>query len=163
MSRRPAPRTATILRAALLGAGAVLSSGAASAQAPAPAAAASAIRTLNRAELDAVLAKPADVLVIDVRRADEIGTIGGFPAFLSIQPADLSRLIAFVPRDRQIVTVSNHAHRAIQAGALLAAQGYRVLGAVGAQDYEAQGGTLVGKKPAATAAAPSVPTAPRAN
>lgn len=155
MSRRPA-LAAAILRVGLLGAGLTISYGA-QAQAPtATRAASDAIRTLNRAELDALLAEPAEVLLVDVRRPEEISTIGGFPAFLSVQSADLQRLIAFVPRDRRIVTVSNHAHRAIQAGALLAAQGYRVAGAVGAQDYEAQGGTLVGRR-AGGAVVPAAP------
>ncbi len=160
MIRRPA-FAAAIFHTATIATGVALSSAAAMAQSPAPPAANTApgaIRTLGRAELDALLARPESVLVIDVRHPDEIATIGGFPAFLSIQSADIARLIAFVPHDRQVVTVSNHAHRAVQAGALLAARGYRVAGAVGAQDYEAQGGTLVGKRAAAGATAPAART-----
>lgn len=112
------------------------------------------VPTLTRAQVDALLGKPGSVLVIDVRRADEISTIGGFPVFLNVQNADLAGSLAFVPRDRTIITVSNHAHRAIAAANVLTAQGYRVAGAVGAQDYEAQGGKLVGRKPLAAAGAP---------
>ena len=36
-------------------------------------------KVLKRAEIDALLAQPATVLVIDVRRPDEITSIGGFP------------------------------------------------------------------------------------
>ena len=116
--------------------------------ADAPTAAEAAVPVLDRAKIDALLATPGKVLVIDVRRADEISTIGGFPAFLNIQAADLERLLAYVPKGRTIVTVSNHAHRAQRAAVVLESHGYKVAGAAGVQDYEAQGGVLVGKKPA---------------
>jgi rhodanese-related sulfurtransferase len=51
--------------------------------------------------------------------------------------------VSFVPRDRDIITVSNHAGRAGAAANLLLDKGFKVVGAVGAQDYEAEGGTLV--------------------
>lgn len=142
----------------LLGAALTITAGPGQAQVPAATpAGAAAIRALDRAQIDALLASPQDVLVLDVRRPDEVSTIGGFPAFLSIQSVDLERRIASVPRDRQIITVSNHAHRALQAGALLASKGFRVAGAAGVQDYEAQGGTLTGKKVVAAAPSASAP------
>ncbi len=67
---------------------------------------------LTNAELDALLAKPESVLIIDVRRPDEISKIGGFPVYLNIQPADIAANAKSIPRDRSIVTVSNHAARA---------------------------------------------------
>ena len=97
---------------------------------------------LNRAQLDALLAKPEQVLLIDVRRPDEVTAIGGFPAYLSIQAKELEQQVASIPRDRTIVTVSNHAGRALKAATLLAARGFKVAGGVGAQDYEAEGGKL---------------------
>ena len=42
-------------------------------------------KVLKRAEIDALLAQPSNVLVIDVRRPDEIGSIGGFPVYLNVQ------------------------------------------------------------------------------
>jgi rhodanese-related sulfurtransferase len=107
------------------------------------AAAASPAKKLTRAELDALLAQPDKVLLLDVRRPDELMSISGFPAFLSIQAADLEKQLRVIPRDRQIVTVSNHASRASKAADLLAKNGFNVAGAVGAQDYESEGGTLV--------------------
>jgi rhodanese-related sulfurtransferase len=98
---------------------------------------------LKRAEIDALLANPDKVLVIDVRRPDELTAIGGFPVFLSIQNKDLENHLAFIPKDRAILTVSNHAHRAGAAGDLLTAKGFKVAGAAGVKDYEAEGGTLV--------------------
>ncbi len=98
---------------------------------------------LSREELDKLLAQPAKVLVIDVRRPDEISQIGGLPVYLNIQPADLEKNLAWIPRDRIIVTLSNHAARAGKAADLLAAKGFKVAGAAGAQTYEQQGGTLV--------------------
>lgn len=97
---------------------------------------------LKRASLDALLAKPDSVLIIDVRRPDELTTIGGFPVYFSIQPKDLESSLHFIPKDRLIVTVSNHAGRAGAAGDLLSSHGFNVVGAVGAQLYESEGGTL---------------------
>jgi rhodanese-related sulfurtransferase len=101
------------------------------------------VKKLTRTELDAFLAHPDRVLLVDVRRPDELQSIGGFPAFLSIQAAELEKYLNAIPRDRQIVTVSNHASRATRAAQLLQTNGFTVVGAVGAQDYESEGGTLV--------------------
>jgi rhodanese-related sulfurtransferase len=97
---------------------------------------------LNRAELDALLATPEKVLLIDVRRPDEVTAIGGFPVYLSIQNKDLEKSLAFIPKDRTIVLVSNHAGRAGKAADLLTAKGYNVAGAAGVEGYEAEGGTI---------------------
>ena len=102
-----------------------------------------AARKLTRAEFDALRANPAGLLVIDVRRPDELASIGGFPAYLSIQAAELEKSLTWIPKDRVIVTVSNHAARAGRAADLLVKNGFNVAGAIGAQDYEAEGGTLV--------------------
>lgn len=108
---------------------------------------------LSREELDKLLAQPGKVLVIDVRRPDEVSEIGGLPVYLSIQAADLEKSVAWIPRDRVIVTLSNHAGRAGKAADLLAAKGFKVAGAAGAQTYEQQGGALtkVAKPVTATA------------
>jgi hypothetical protein len=39
---------------------------------------------LTRAQFDALLAKPDQLLILDVRRPDEVKDIGGFPVYLSI-------------------------------------------------------------------------------
>jgi rhodanese-related sulfurtransferase len=108
---------------------------------------------LKGAEIDALLAKPEQILIIDVRRPDEQTAIGGFPVFLSIQSKDLENRLSFIPKDRTILTVSNHAHRAGAAGDLLTSKGFKVAGAVGVKDYEAEGGTLVKIAPPAPKAA----------
>jgi rhodanese-related sulfurtransferase len=100
-------------------------------------------KTLTRAELDQLLATPDKVLLIDVRRPDEISNNGGFPVYLSIQIGDLEKHLDSIPRDRLIVTVSNHAARGGRAADLLAAHGFNVAGAVGAETYEKEGGTLL--------------------
>jgi len=114
---------------------------------------ASQAHTLTRADLDKLLATPDKLVVIDVRRPDELTSIGGFPAYLSIQLADLEKYVAYIPKDRAVVTVSNHAGRARKAADVLASKGFKVAGAIGAQDYEAQGGQLtkIAPKQAATA------------
>jgi rhodanese-related sulfurtransferase len=100
-------------------------------------------KKLTRAEFEALLAHPNRILLIDVRRPDEISSLGGFPVYLSIQMDDLKNRLTAIPRDRTIITVSNHAVRAGLAADLLSASGFRVAGAVGAQTYETEGGTLL--------------------
>jgi rhodanese-related sulfurtransferase len=99
-------------------------------------------KKLSRAELDQLLASPG-TLFIDVRRPDEVTAIGGFPVYLSIQAADLEKHLSEIPRDRTIVTVSNHAARASRAADLLDSKGFKVAGAAGIEDYESEGGTIV--------------------
>ncbi len=97
---------------------------------------------LSNAEFEALVAKPKKLLIIDLRRPDELTHIGGFPVYLSIQISDLPNRLDWIPKDRTIVTVSNHATRSGQAADLLASKGFKVAGTVGAQTYEERGGTL---------------------
>ena len=119
-------------------------------QATAPVAAASAApvwkyktKHLSVAEVDALLAKPEKLLVLDVRRPDELIQYGSFPVYLNVQNSELEKNLAYLPKDRVIVTVSNHAQRAGAAGDLLAAKGYTIAGAAGSEDYENEGGKAV--------------------
>lgn len=109
---------------------------------------------LTNAEFDKLLAKPEQVLIVDVRRPDELTSIGGFPVYLSVQIAELEKSTAWIPKDRGIVVVSNHAGRGAKGADVLAAKGFKVLGAIGAQTYEEAGGKLT--KIAAKAAATNV-------
>ncbi|MEP9401914.1 SMP-30/gluconolactonase/LRE family protein [Sphingomonas silueang] len=133
---------------ALVAAAAFVAAGAA-AQSPtaaiAPAVTAE-VPALTKAQVDALLATPGDVLFLDVRRADEISAIGSVPAFLNIQASELDRFLAVIPRDRRIVPVSNHAGRARRAAALLAAKGFTVAGVLGIEDYAAAGGQVSGRR-----------------
>jgi rhodanese-related sulfurtransferase len=108
---------------------------------------------LTRAEFDALQARPKELLIIDVRRPDEITSIGGFGVYLSIQPAELDAHLDLIPRERTIVTVSNHANRAGGVADALVRHGFKVAGALGAQNYEAAGGTLTRIAPRSRAAA----------
>ncbi len=108
---------------------------------------------LSREAVDALLAKPEKLLVIDVRRPDELTAKGSFPVYLNIQAKEVENNLAYIPKDRVIVTVSNHAHRAGAVGDLLAARGYNVAGAAGSEDYEAQGGKITRVAPPAPRAA----------
>lgn len=108
---------------------------------------------LSNTELDKLLAQPDKVLLIDVRRPDELTSIGGFPVYLSIQQADLEKSLKWIPKDRTLVTVSNHAGRAGKAADLLTSKGFKVAGAIGAQTYEKAGGTLTKIAPKAPEAA----------
>ncbi len=120
-------------------------------------------KRLDRAQLDKLLGHPEKLLFIDVRRPDELTKIGGFPIYLSIQIRNLQESLDYIPRDRLIVTVSNRAHRAGDAGDFLLSKGFKVAGAAGVLDYQDQGGSLTKiavppPKPAANDAA-SVPAA----
>lgn len=109
---------------------------------------------LSRAEFDTLLAAPERVLIVDVRRPDELASIGGFSVYLSVQPDAVEKSLALIPRERTIVTVSNHAARAGRVADVLAAHGFKVAGAIGAQNYEDQGGTLTKITPPLPAAVP---------
>jgi rhodanese-related sulfurtransferase len=111
---------------------------------------ASKAHVLSPTELDKLLASPDKVLLIDVRRPDEVSSIGGFPVYLSIQSSELEHSLAWIPKGRSIVTVSNHAGRAGKAADLLASKGFKVVGAIGTQTYETQGGRLVTHIPVPT-------------
>lgn len=115
----------------------------------APSLASAETRKLTRAQFDALRADPSKLLVLDVRRPDELTAIGGFGIYLSIQSGELEKSLPWIPKDRTIVTVSNHASRAVRAADLLTKNGFSVAGAIGAQDYEAEGGTLVKISPPA--------------
>ena len=104
---------------------------------------------LNRAQIDALLAKPEQLVIVDVRRPDELSTKGAFPAYLNIQAKDLENRLAYIPKDRKVVTVSNHAGRAGPSGDFLASKGFNVVGAIGVEGYESEGGTLVRVTPPA--------------
>ena len=54
--------------------------------------------------------------------------------FLNIQISELDRFLAYIPRDRQVVTVSNHAGRAARPAGILLAAGFNVVGPVGVED-----------------------------
>ena len=109
-------------------------------------------KRLSKSDVDALLAKPDSVLFIDLRTPAEFIQYGSFPVFLSIQNKDLEKQLAWLPKDRQIVTVSNHSQRAGAAADLLAAKGFNVAGATGTEEYEVEGGSSV---------AHLVPRAPR--
>ena len=97
---------------------------------------------LNRAAVDAVLSKPEQALILDIRRPDELTKIGGFPVYLSVQTSDVQKSLGFIPKDRLIIVVSNRAHRAGAVGDILHGLGYNVVGATGVLDYQDEGGVL---------------------
>jgi rhodanese-related sulfurtransferase len=117
------------------------------------AASASKANILTRAQFDALMATPGRVLLIDVRRPTEIAMNGGFPVYLNIQADDLEKHLAEIPKGMPLVLISNHAHRAGIAADLLERKGFKIAGAIGAQVYESEGGTLVKYAPEKPAAA----------
>ncbi len=99
-------------------------------------------KQLSRNDVDKLIGNPKKLLVIDVRRPDEISKYGTLPVYLNIQINDLPEVLDYIPRDRVIVTVSNRAHRAGAAGDLLTSRGFKVAGALGSEDYREAGGTI---------------------
>ncbi|TDP88050.1 rhodanese-related sulfurtransferase [Aquabacterium commune] len=97
---------------------------------------------LSRNDVDKLLGNPKKLLIIDVRRPDELTKNGSFPVYLSVQIKDLPEALEYIPKDRVILTVSNRAHRAGAAGDLLSSKGYKVAGAVGSLDYAEAGGSI---------------------
>src|SRR5689334_25358328 len=81
-------------------------------------------KELSRAEFEGLLAHPEKLLIVDVRRPDELTRIGGFPVYLSVQIKELENSLAWIPKDRTIVTVSNHAARSGRAADFLTSKGY---------------------------------------
>jgi len=67
-----------------------------------------------------------------------------------VQIKDLEKSLAWIPKEREVVVVSNHSARAGKAGDLLTAKGFKVAGRIGVQNYEAEGGAI-------TKIAPKVP------
>jgi len=97
---------------------------------------------LTNEEFDKLAAKPEKLLIVDVRRPDEVSAIGGFPVYLSVQLGELEKSTAWIPKERQIVVVSNHAGRGAKGADILAAKGFKVAGAIGSQTYEEAGGKI---------------------
>jgi rhodanese-related sulfurtransferase len=112
-------------------------------------------RQLSRNDVDKLLGNPKKLLVIDVRRPDELSKYGSLPVYLNVQLKDLPVALDYIPRDRTIVTVSNRAHRAGAAGDLLTQAGFKVAGAVGSEDYREAGGTIIKVTAPARPAAPA--------
>lgn len=100
-------------------------------------------RQLSRNDVDRLLSNPKKLLVLDVRRPDELVKYGSLAVYLNVQLKDLPYALDYIPRDRQIITVSNRAHRAGAAGDLLASKGYKVAGALGSEDYREAGGSIL--------------------
>lgn len=143
------------------------SSPAASASAPAPEVWNYKTKKLSRNEVDTLLGQPKKLLVIDVRRPDELVKYGSLGVYLNVQFKDLAEALDYIPKDRTIITVSNRAHRAATAGDLLSSKGFKVAGALGSEDYREAGGTVVKiavppPRPAA-ASAPATAAAPAAS
>jgi len=107
---------------------------------------------LTKAQVDALLANPSKLVIIDLRRPDELVKYGSFPAYLNVQLKALPEVLDYIPKDRVILTVSNRAHRAGAAGDLLTSKGFKVAGATGSEDYREAGGTIVKVAPTAPAA-----------
>lgn len=108
-------------------------------------------KQLSRQDVDKLIGNPKKLLFIDVRRPDEVTKNGSFPIYLSVQLKDLPVAFDYIPKDRQIVTISNRAHRAGDAGDLLTANGFKVAGAIGSEDYKEAGGTIYKIAPRAPA------------
>lgn len=80
------------------------------------------------------------MFVLDVRRPEEAAQIGTLKGAVNIPLAELETRLKEVPKNKAILTLSNHAARAAKAAALLEKNGFKIVGAVGVQDYVEGGG-----------------------
>jgi len=97
---------------------------------------------LKRAEIDALLAKPENLLVIDVRRPDEITEDRRFTGLSQHSGQRRRKKSGLYPqrsryRDRRETIFGRNG----AAGDLVASHGFKVAGAIAAEYYEAEGGT----------------------
>ena len=100
-------------------------------------------KILTNAEFEAYLAKPDQILLIDFRGPDELLQEGGFPVFMEIQPNEkIEEYLAWIPKERTIITTSRGPVRGGKAGDILTSKGFKVAGTIGAFYYEQQGGKL---------------------
>src|SRR5262245_31061187 len=109
-----------------------------------------AFKELHRADIEALMANPEKVLILDVRSPGEIAYWGAFPVFLDIQSdegdssaAGIEKHLAEIPKDKPLVTVSGRANRSGFAAAMLEKNGFKVVGAVGAMTVGEEGGHLL--------------------
>jgi rhodanese-related sulfurtransferase len=112
------------------------------------------VKQLHKADVDALLAAPDHMTMVDVRSPGEIAFWGAFPVYINAEVAEgdakaagLEKRLAELPKDRDIVTVATTADRATAAATVLASHGFKVAGAVGVQAYAGEGGELVKFKP----------------
>src|ERR1700733_2815596 len=68
-------------------------------------------KVLTRAEFDDLFSKPDQILIIDVRRPDEIKDIGGFPVYLNVQIGDLEKSLDWIPKRRTGRARSGHSDK----------------------------------------------------
>jgi rhodanese-related sulfurtransferase len=113
-------------------------------------------KQLTRNEVDRLLGEPKKLLIIDVRRPDELTKYGSFSVYLNVQAGDLPYALDLIPKERVLLLVSNRAHRAGAAGDLLTSKGYKVAGAIGSEDYREAGGNIIKVVPRAPSAAPAL-------
>jgi hypothetical protein len=91
-------------------------------------------KVLTLAEFSRLSATADHMLIIDVLTSEQVQQTGRFPVYLGIEPIALASSLAWLPRDRTIVTVSSDGVRNIQAADLLIRSGFNVAGAVGISD-----------------------------
>jgi rhodanese-related sulfurtransferase len=113
-----------------------------------------AFKELHRADVEALMANPEKVLILDVRAPGEIAYWGGFPVFLDIQSdegdssaAGIEKHLAEIPKDKPLVTVSGRANRSGFAASMLEKHGFTVVGAIGAMTFGEEGGHLIKDAP----------------
>jgi len=112
------------------------------------------VKELHKADVDALLATPEKVLILDVRSPSEMAAEGTFAVFLNAAVAEsdakaagLEKHLGDIPKDRAIVAVGGSPARAMAAASVLASHGFKVAGAVSAPAYDTEGGSLTKYQP----------------
>jgi rhodanese-related sulfurtransferase len=99
------------------------------------------IKKLSSQELDQLLDKHPDTLLLDVRESDEATRNGSFKGAIHIPLDQLEQRLSELPKDRVILPFCNRGGRGSKAADLLEKRGYKIAGATGVQTYSATGGT----------------------
>lgn len=86
-------------------------------------------------DLVKLLAKPRQVLFIDVREPNEIAVTGTLQGALTIPIGQLEQRLKEVPKDKPIVPFCRLGGRATSAANLLNQKGYKTVGVFGMEDY----------------------------
>jgi rhodanese-related sulfurtransferase len=112
------------------------------------------VKELHKADVDALLATPEKVLILDVRSPSEMAAEGTFTVFLNAAVAEsdakaagLEKHLADIPKDRAIVAAGGSQASAMAAASVLASHGFKVAGAVSVPAYDKEGGSLTKYQP----------------
>lgn len=103
---------------------------------PAAALAQDARKRLSAEELEELLKDKEHVFLLDVREPKELDEDGAVKGYVNIPLGQLESRLSEIPKDKKIVALCLRGVRAGRAAALLAKNGYNVVGACGITEWK---------------------------